>query len=76
MLLGFILDSFFSIPSSDSLFRESTDEEDWNFLPLGALRAGSRDLLGEAESASSTKKLKILQNSGVDIGDKQRETKG
>lgn len=58
MLLGFISDSLFCTPSSDSLFRENTNEEDWNCLPSGALRAGSRELLGEAESASSMRKLR------------------
>lgn len=32
MLLGFISDSLFCTPSSDSLFRENTNEEDWNCL--------------------------------------------
>lgn len=50
MLPGFISDSLFCTPSSDSLFRENTNEEDWNCLPSGALRAGSRELLGEAVS--------------------------
>lgn len=61
MLLGFISDSLFCTPSSDSFFRESTDEEDWNFLPLGAFRAGSRELLGEAESAVPQRNSKFCR---------------
>lgn len=50
MLVGFMSDSFFCTPSSDSLFKENTNEEDWNCLPAGTFRVGSRELLGEAVS--------------------------
>lgn len=56
MLLGFISDSLFCTPSSDSLFRENTSEEGWDCLPWEHSGAGSRELLGEAESGSSTEK--------------------